>query len=160
VRAAVLELRCGLRRGLLSRCCGATWRCRGNFWVGTVAPTPFDTVTHSTMRSETLEFQRRCPSEGVAAGGPVAWQALMVFSPRTATALRSLAYISASPVRRARTVSFADARSSILLKAKPLICETDNAIRMRATIKAGGAWSSQWRTSYQADFLDRPQTAY
>ncbi len=44
---------------------------RGNFWVGTVAPSPYDSVTHSTMRQEPMEFQRRCPMEGEAgpAGG-------------------------------------------------------------------------------------------
>ncbi|EFJ42247.1 hypothetical protein VOLCADRAFT_107340 [Volvox carteri f. nagariensis] len=36
---------------------------RGSFWVGTAAPAEHDTVTHSTMRRETLEFQRRCKSE-------------------------------------------------------------------------------------------------
>ncbi|GLC46149.1 hypothetical protein PLESTB_001195400 [Pleodorina starrii] len=36
---------------------------RGSFWVGTAAPQQHDTVTHSTMRSEPLEFQRRCVSE-------------------------------------------------------------------------------------------------
>ncbi|GFR52585.1 hypothetical protein Agub_g15178 [Astrephomene gubernaculifera] len=36
---------------------------KGNFWVGTAAPSEHDTITHSTMRKEPLEFQRRCPSE-------------------------------------------------------------------------------------------------
>ncbi|KXZ48780.1 hypothetical protein GPECTOR_25g364 [Gonium pectorale] len=36
---------------------------RGAFWVGTAPHAPHDTVTHSTMRAETLEFQRRCRSE-------------------------------------------------------------------------------------------------
>lgn len=37
---------------------------RGRFWVGTAPHVAHDTITHSTLRSEPLEFQQRCPTEG------------------------------------------------------------------------------------------------
>ncbi|KAG2447151.1 hypothetical protein HYH02_007897 [Chlamydomonas schloesseri] len=36
---------------------------RGKFWVGTAPHVAHDSITHSTLRSEPLEFQQRCPME-------------------------------------------------------------------------------------------------
>ncbi|KAG2444418.1 hypothetical protein HXX76_001171 [Chlamydomonas incerta] len=36
---------------------------RGRFWVGTAPHVAHDTITHSTLRAEPLEFQQRCPME-------------------------------------------------------------------------------------------------